>query len=87
MGDGRCPFLILCFLDRPAPLRHSVFDAIQPPWSIIDAYIGTDPDDEANFLEILWDVTILHERPEFRWEMEKHAKTRKLDRKDEDEDA
>ena len=72
---------------RSALLRHSVFDAERPPLSIIEAYIGTDPGDEANFLEILWDVTILHERPEFRWVVEKHTKARKLDRKYEDEDA
>jgi hypothetical protein len=54
--------------------------------SIIEAYIGTNPADVANFLEILYDVMILKERPEFGW-MEEHAKARKLERKDEDKDA
>ena len=73
MGDGRCPLIILHCLDRPAPLlRHSVFDDKRPPLSIIEAYIGTHPADVENFLEILYDVMLLEERPEFGW-MEEHA--------------
>jgi len=65
VGDGRCPLLILHCLDRPAPLlRHSVFDDKRPPLSIIEAYIGTLPADVENFLEILYDVMLLEERPE-----------------------
>ena len=82
VGDGRCPLLILHCLDRPAPLlRHSVFDDKRPPLSIIEAYIGTLPADVENFLEILYDVMLLEERPEFGW-MEEHAIARKLERED-----
>ena len=87
VGDGRCSLLILHCLDRPAPLlrslRHSVFDDKQPPLSIIEAYVGTLPADVEKLHEILYDVMILNERPEFR-EMEEHVG---LERKDEDEDA
>ena len=87
VGDGRCPLLILHCLDRPAPLlrslRHSVFDDKQPPLAIIEAYVGTLPADVEELLEVLYDVMILNERPEFG-EMEEHAG---LERKDEDEDA
>ena len=78
MGNGRCPLLILHCLDRPAPLlrslRHSVYDKEQPMLAIIEAYVGTLPDDVAWLHELLYDVMILKERPEF-------------EEQDEDEDA
>jgi hypothetical protein len=49
--------------------------------AIIEAYVGTLPADVEELHEILYDVLILKERPEFG-EMEEHAG---LEWKDEDE--
>ena len=85
VGDGRCSLLILHCLDRPAPLlrslRHSVYDDKQPPLAIIEAYVGTLPADVEELHEILYDVMILKERPEFD-EQDEYAAA-----DDEDEDV
>ena len=58
--------LILPCLDRPATLlRSHVYSTKMVMLGIIEAYIGTEPVNVANFLEILYDVMILTERPEF----------------------
>ena len=65
-GDRRCSLLILPCLDRPAaPLRSSDYDKEQVMLGIIEAYVGTFPDDVEELHEILYDVMILKERPEF----------------------
>ena len=53
-------------LDRSAvPLRSEVFDDHQVMLKIIESYVGFDEKDVKTLHEILYDVMILTERPEF----------------------
>ena len=82
MGDGRCSRLILPCLDRPAALlRSNVYSTKMVMLGIIEAYVGFLPDDVAELHEILYDVMILKERPEFD-EQDEYAAA---DDEDEDE--
>ena len=66
VGARRCSLLILPCLDRPAvPLRSSVYDKETVMLGIIEAYLGFLPKDVKRLHEILYDVMILTERPEF----------------------